>query len=207
MKYISIDIETCGLDPLNSSILEAAFVIEDTQKYIPLESLPCFHTYFLPENGKLYKGEPYALSMHSHIFKRIAKLEPEYSYHKPSQIGEILSNFLIKNGFKYDEFGKIPINVAGKNFASFDLQFFNNQTDINKYIKIRHRSIDPSILFTKLEDEVLPGLDLCKQRAGLDSQVSHNALDDARDVIALIRLSNIFDPNEEVKCLEKNFNP
>lgn len=204
MKYISIDIETCGLDPANSSILEAAFVIEDTNKNIPIENLPYFHAYFLPEDGK-YKGEPYALSMHAEIFKRIAKLDPDYFYYKPSQFGEYFSHFLYKNDFRKMELGKIAINVAGKNFGSFDLQFFNNQTDLNKYVKIRSRIIDPAILFLNPEDETLPGLDLCKERAGMGGKVSHNALDDARDIISLVRLSRIF--NKENEILEKNINP
>lgn len=205
MKYVSIDIETCGLDPVNSSILEAAFVIEDTNKNTPIENLPYFHIYFLPENGKFYKGEPYALSMHSEIFKRIAKLDPAYSYSYPINFGELFAQFLSKNDFREMELGKIAINVAGKNFGSFDLQFFNNQTDLNKYVKIRSRIIDPAILFLQPEDNVLPGLDLCKQRAGLNNKVSHNALDDARDIISIIRESKMF--NKEIGTFETNINP
>ena len=43
MKYISIDIETTGLDPENCQILSIGAVIEDTLNQLPFEELPTFH--------------------------------------------------------------------------------------------------------------------------------------------------------------------
>ena len=37
------------------------------------------------------------------------------------------------------------------------------------------------------EDESLPGLGLCKKRAGLPEEVAHDAVKDAQDVILLLR--------------------
>jgi hypothetical protein len=42
MKYVSIDIETGGLDA-RYSLLEFAAVVEDTADQLPLEELPTFH--------------------------------------------------------------------------------------------------------------------------------------------------------------------
>jgi hypothetical protein len=39
-----------------------------------------------------------------------------------------------------------------------------------------------------INDESIPSLDQCKQRAGIDGVVTHNALEDAMDVVMLIRI-------------------
>ena len=36
-------------------------------------------------------------------------------------------------------------------------------------------------------DDWIPNLDTCKKRAGINGEVTHNALDDARDVILTLR--------------------
>jgi hypothetical protein len=48
--------------------------------------------------------------------------------------------------------------------------------------------IDPSILFANWSaDETMPSLYECKQRAKIDGIVTHDALEDAWDVIQLLR--------------------
>ena len=70
MKYVSIDIETTGLNPDKCQIIEFAAVVDDLQDQQPIEKLPKFQTYIRHES---YTGEPYALAMHSNIFKKLAK--------------------------------------------------------------------------------------------------------------------------------------
>jgi hypothetical protein len=82
----------------------------------------------------------------------------------------------------------ITINVAGKNFATFDKKFLEKLPWWQKLIRIRQRVLDPAILFVDWkEDESLPSLDKCKNRAGIHGLVTHNALEDAWDVIELLR--------------------
>jgi hypothetical protein len=82
----------------------------------------------------------------------------------------------------------VTINVAGKNFATFDKQFLEKLPHWQQVIRIRQRIIDPGILYTNWnEDESIPNLSQCKSRAGLSSVVTHNALEDAWDVIELLR--------------------
>ena len=45
MKYVSIDIETTGINPLVNDIIEFAAVIDDTNAKVPIENLPKFHRY------------------------------------------------------------------------------------------------------------------------------------------------------------------
>jgi hypothetical protein len=80
------------------------------------------------------------------------------------------------------------LNVAGKNFATFDKLFLEKLPRWKQLFKVRQRIIDPTILFTKWnEDEQLPSLTVCKERANTGGEVTHDAIDDAWDVIQLMR--------------------
>jgi len=183
---VSIDLETTGLDPVKNQILEFGAVIEDTNNIKPIEELPKFQVYI--DNGDLIHGNPYALQMNANILKRIATFEEGYVYTEPKYLGELFHSFLKQNGFKLDELSKIKINVAGKNFGAFDLQFLNNCENFNNFIDIRHRIIDPAMLYVNWKtDESLPNLKECKDRANVDGEVTHNAIDDAIDVIKTLR--------------------
>jgi oligoribonuclease len=82
----------------------------------------------------------------------------------------------------------ITINVAGKNFGTFDKLFLEQLPWWKKLIRTRQRVIDPSILFCNWkEDESLPSLTECKKRANVEGIVTHNALEDAWDVIEILR--------------------
>ncbi len=79
-------------------------------------------------------------------------------------------------------------NAAGKNFASFDQKFLERLPRWKQVFKIRGRVLDPAILFVDwANDDAAPGLSLCKERAGLSSVVTHNAIEDALDVVMLLR--------------------
>jgi hypothetical protein len=82
----------------------------------------------------------------------------------------------------------VTINVAGKNFASFDKHFLERLPRWKQVIRIRQRIIDPSVIFTNWnEDKAIPSLYECKQRAKIEGVVTHDALEDAWDVIQLLR--------------------
>ena len=82
----------------------------------------------------------------------------------------------------------ITINVAGKNFATFDKLFLEQLPWWKKLIKIRQRILDPAILMTDWKNDTsLPNLTTCKERANIDGVVTHNALEDAWDVIQILR--------------------
>jgi hypothetical protein len=79
-------------------------------------------------------------------------------------------------------------NAAGKNFVSFDQKFLERLPRWKQVFKIRGRVLDPAILFVDwTNDTAAPGLSLCKERAGLPSLVTHNAVEDAMDVVQLLR--------------------
>jgi len=197
MIYVSIDIETGGLiardknSKLIPQIIEFGAILDDLENPKPLEELPTFHCYFLWDH---YTGDPYALQMHSKIFKRIAEEEEGYNYYYPHKFGYYFYDFLKQNGLEptpspenKKALEKVYINVAGKNFGTFDMVFLDEQTDLSKYVRMRHRFVDPGTMFMRKEDESVPSLEECLKRAKMDSNVKHDAVSDALDVVKLVR--------------------
>ena len=183
MRYASIDIETTGLNEDDHDLVEFGMVLDDLSNQLPLEQLPVFHTYFKKDN---YQGQAGALAMHGEIFRRIDKRVEGYTYLTAEKFGHAVKEFLANNGYNIEK-DRIIINVAGKNFGTFDLQFLKQKTDFRKHIKVRSRLLDPGILYYQKGDEALPGLSESLKRAGFESNVKHTAVEDALDVIKLIR--------------------
>jgi len=184
MKYVSIDIETTGLNPNTCSIIEFGAVIDDLSNPKPLNELQSFHRYIdCADSNKLIRGEPYALSMHGEIFKRLAERDTlKYGFCSPDRLTEEFYNFILEICKS-----RFPITVAGKNFSGFDLRFLRKLNNWEKLIKIHHRVIDPAILFWDPSDEKLPNTELCKVRAGIPGEVEHTAISDCLDIIQLVR--------------------
>lgn len=196
MKFISIDIETTGLNPETCQILQIGAVIEDTDNVLPVEELPRFNCII---EHDCYVGTPTALSMNSGIFKILSGLESKtkderIAYKKEHNIipaGIVATSFklwLLSNGFTTGEGNAIYINAAGKNFASFDKLFLQNLPYWTSNIKIRQRILDPAILLTDWKnDETLPNLKTCMERCSIEGDVTHDALQDAIDVVNVLR--------------------
>jgi len=220
MKYISIDIETTGLDPENCQILSIGAVIEDTLNQLPFEELPTFHGVIKREN---VSGSLFALNMNRDLIETIVQYSGAQDqdekndivhmtgmqfYHE-DEIVEALFQFCFRNnlvelnhdinktvkivnGKTYpiltSNMPKVYLNCAGKNFAGFDKKFLEKLPRWKQVFSIRSRVLDPGILFVDwINDESVPSLDECKKRAGIDGVVTHNAVEDAMDVVMLLR--------------------
>lgn len=197
MKYVSIDLETTGLDAETCQILSIGAVIEDTNKRLEFNKIPKFHCTILHRN---IKGEPFALNMNREIIKDISdyisgneEKREALSKEKGIFVTENLVvnhfvSFLEQNGFYFDNQSPIKINVAGKNFATFDKLFLDKLHNWKHAVRVNQRVIDPSIMFTDWKnDEGLPNTNTCLIRAGIDKETSHTAIEDAWDVITLLR--------------------
>jgi DNA polymerase III epsilon subunit-like protein len=180
MKYVSVDIETTGLNPDYCQILEIGAVIDDLSDQRPLEKLSKFHCYVTHD---MIVGDPFALSMHPVILRRIADKEVGFDYYEPALAVERFNAWLSN----YPDYPKDLVNFAGKNFAAFDLQFLKCLPDWDNIIKYRHRIIDPAMLFWRAGDKSLPGSKECLKRAGIGGEVAHTALEDAMDVVKVVR--------------------
>jgi DNA polymerase III epsilon subunit-like protein len=190
MKYVSIDLETTGLNPKTSDIIEFGAVLDDLENPRPIEELPRFHCYVIPTprpKGSYYIGEPYALSMHSAIFRKIANRDEGYNYYGVDLIMYYFRDFLCHNGYTMNAKGRLVINIAGKNAAMFDVPFLKEHISNWQGVEFSHRVLDPAMLFLKISDNRLPDGETCKKRAGLEGLVSHTAIEDAIMVIRLLR--------------------
>ncbi len=185
--FVSIDIETTGLNHETCDTIEVGAVIDDW--LFPLKKAPEFHCYIKKE---MYRGEPYALSMHSEIFRRIATEAEGYLYYFPDEFAKKFGTWLKDNG-AYVIDPATPAHeargiAAGKNYASFDDRFLRQFKQYNKYVKLHHRVFDPAMMFWRpTEDAKPPSSQTCMKRAYQEGEVAHTALEDARSVSKMIQ--------------------
>jgi hypothetical protein len=211
MIYISIDIETSGLDHEKHKVLSIGAIIEDTEKKLPYEECPKFNAIVLQNE---ITGSPRALTMNKGLIAMIGEyLEGSddvrfnmdtilnYSFYKQEDVVKKFYMFLWVNGYGDDDPNQllitsridsnskpITINVAGKNFGTFDKLFLQELPWWQKLIRTRQRVLDPAILMVDWKnDKSLPNLTQCKERAGINGIVTHDALEDAWDVIEVMR--------------------
>jgi hypothetical protein len=183
MPYVSIDIETTGLDPETCQTLEVGAVIDDWKTLI--DQLPRFRRILVYET---VTGSPFAMALNANLLKQIANpptppVTSRCEFCKPEEFCEQFARWLQANGFD-----PLHIQAAGKNFASFDLQFLKRLPGFGRHLGFRHRILDPAILFWKPEDERLPDSKTCYERAGINTKVAHTAIADALAVVRLVRL-------------------
>jgi inhibitor of KinA sporulation pathway (predicted exonuclease) len=180
--YVSIDIETTGIDEDICQVLSVGAVIDDWVS--PVEELPTFHGYV--DHG-VFQGTAYALSMHPHIFRTIAvdRFKHDPVVYRPNDVAEAFEKWLRDN--EIDPRQK-KIVVAGKNFGPFDHQFLKRLPMWKAIIRMKHRFIDPgNLYYDPTIDDGPPDTKTCMVRAGIDGEVAHTALGDAVIVARLIR--------------------
>lgn len=192
-KYISIDIETTGIAAA-SHILQIAAVVDDLSS-----SISELRTIDLPiKYDAITYSEPYALGMNADLLKRM--MDKEFKTFSPRQALEDLVSFVVsvQDSLGLDERGnKQRVLLAGKNVASFDipkihgmfLQYFPEAAymfdPMNNNAVVSYKSLDVGSLY----------FDVFKENASLSkinkltgrNAVSHNALDDAFDVVYAVR--------------------
>ena len=205
MVYISIDTETTGLDPEKCQLLEFGAIIEDTSKKLPFEEIPKFKRLIFHEE---IKGNPFALNMNSRIISIFSEYQSMHDKFVAGKLGQeelkefvaknnitSLDNltssfyqFLLGNGFGEYSGQRIELNVAGKNFGMFDYGFLKEVPKMEQFFRFKSRVLDPAILCVDWnEDKALPGLNDCKKRLGIEGDVTHDAVEDAWDVIQVLR--------------------
>jgi hypothetical protein len=200
MKYFSIDIETTGLDFDNNQIIEFGAIFEDPNRQLSFEEIPKFKRIIRHDK---YVGQPVAIHMNARIFKilseydmcRKADKEAFALLHNIVTPGQLMDDFLEFVIQCYAHYSlPVPssgLNVVGKNFAGFDNRFIENlkrDYGMKGSLRFKNRVGDPGPLYVNwYEDESFPGLLDCKARAGIQGEVTHDALEDAWDVIQVLR--------------------
>jgi oligoribonuclease len=199
MRYLSIDIETTGVDSENDQILSIGIILEDTSKKLSFDEIPKLHIAILRDR---ISGSPYAINMNADLIETINSYQTAVDqdekndmvnftgmqFMKEDEVAEAIFQFLYLNGISSERTKPVVITVAGKNFGTFDKLFLERLPNWKKLIRIQQRVIDPAVLFVDwTKDNSLPNLSECKSRAGLPEIVTHNAVEDAWDVIELLR--------------------
>lgn len=241
MKYISLDIETTGLDKNKNQIVEVGAVLDEIGSTTPIEELPKFRAVLLHDEivmgsycANLHrdlwaeilhlpkiKGADH-LSEHRFLFacvldkgrlfvpthhlnmtnKTYTQNDPWTFYCYPEMfetlfnrwLSEVCPDFIIGRSMKTN------INVAGKNPGTFDIPFLEALPGWQGLVKFHRRVLDPASHCILPEDEHIPDLQECLKRCGLEGTVQHTAVDDAIDIIRVIRQQRIGESVQRSIC-------
>lgn len=176
MKYVSIDIETTCIEPkCPDNILMVAMLVEDTKNKVPREEIPTFACLI---NRPVYSGAPFALSMNSWIFDILAKKDnSKYPIYESNEWASKAIQFL-RTYFSPDD----DMFAAGKNVGGFDLRFFPDE--LKSIFHYRH--IDPGSVFIDWDKGPI-SLSEIKKKLGINGDVTHDAVDDAWDIVQILR--------------------
>lgn len=184
--YVSIDIETTGIDD-KSHILQISAVYDDLKSSIlSLKTID-----LVIKHPVLTHCEPYAMGMNAELLKRM--MDSQFVTKNPATACHELLNFFrgVQNLIGPNEKGTFSkIVLSGKNVASFDIPklkiFFKDQGLLQDFNDIVHyKTLDVgSLYYDVFQDNVsLSEINKLTNRA----EVSHNALEDAFDVVHAVR--------------------
>ena len=211
MKYVIFHFRTGGFNSNEHSIMEVAAIVEDTKNKLDFENIPKYRTLVYNE---IYKGDPFALYLNRETLNEINNaiknnlntivnlnmlaldLYTWLSKYINTHIDD--SNYMqdfnsYNNNYSSEGVAtsnkkpKLLINVGGKNFGVLQHRFFRTIPNIDDYISLNHRFIDPSILFFEPDDESLPNTEKCKIRSGITTPNGMGSLNECWDVINMLR--------------------
>lgn len=200
MRYVSIDIETTGLDPNENQMIEFGAIIENSHFPLSYDESPKYRRIILAKD-KVYNFSSYAAKINANLIALISDIEngrAGVSFNNNKNItetafyaDELIPDFkiwLMTNGFIENSKGTVQIVAAGKNFSGFDKQFIKSLSPESYGLKINYKAIDPATSFIDWENDLEPpSSDECLKRAGIIAETKHEALGDAWNVIQLLR--------------------
>lgn len=189
MKLVSIDIEATGLNPETDQIIEFAAVVFDPQPLLAKDG-------HVNEKGRRwsqfeclvkhdrYSGDAFAIGMNADIINELAGRKETYrQILTPEELVIEFGVFLAKQGFGPERENRAF--ACGKNYGSFDLQFLKRLPGWGK-LPFNHRVLDVGSLCFNPADETIPDLKQCLESVGIRKEISHRAIDDARDVASVV---------------------
>lgn len=184
MRYVSLDLETGGLDRENCQILEVAAILKDAEKKEQYFECPRLRFLVRPSGpGGTYAVQAGAAAFHAELFREIAQT-PAVNLIPENMVNKIIMDWCAKHGLTDN------VTFAGKNFATFDLDFLLQRgSEFLGVLKYHRRILDPGSRWAFPSDSVMPNTSDCMERAQLYPSPPHTALGDAWDVIRLIQKS------------------
>jgi DNA polymerase III epsilon subunit-like protein len=192
--YVSLDIETTGVGP-EVDVIQIAAVLDEPG--VAVENLETFDVILKHNNFK--NAEPYALYLNAGLIDTIRQGKDEritWPRIAMEQFVDKLEEWKAKT-LKYDEEYNTGMKgkhmIAGKNVAGFDKpkMEYAAKTYANMDLYKRmckqwvHRTLDPGSMYFPMFG-YNPSLSQINEELGR-KEVSHNALDDAFDVVYAIR--------------------
>ena len=208
MISIALDIETTGVDPETSQILEIGFVVFDTASNLtPFDELPKGKVRIQHQN---IHGNIFAINMNKEIIADINRSIKDKDFvneqralgviyvpverYAASWLQELIKTKAEAAGFSIPsedsgEFRKsLVFTAAGKNFSSFDMRFLERLPQWDLCFKINRRSLDPTVLyFYPGEDSVPPDLNTCVERMKENLEVLDNRFYHAHQEVEELR--------------------
>jgi hypothetical protein len=170
--YLSIDIETTGLDRQKVHVLQLAAVYDNGKD---LEDLPTFDRVI--KWPVITHAEEYAMNLNKDLLERGFKKQNIVSI---NQCRDEFNKWLDKIAP-----GSSRFTPAGKNVQGFDIPILENPVNQFFFKRFLRRTLDPGSMYTDEFDHI-PTLDEINSVTGR-SPVTHNALDDCWDVVYAIR--------------------
>lgn len=175
--YISLDIETTGTNIQKSGILQIGAVYDDGKN--ATDKLQTFKRFI--KWDPLPYSELGAIAMNSWILKGI-----QLGDLKAVSIEQACDEFI---DFVEKHRGKYRMQIAGKNLGSFDIPILKNNMTPDQRARfenlLQHRYLDVGSAFAPIFG-YNPALDVINKKIGY-KQVTHDALDDAMNVVAAFR--------------------
>jgi oligoribonuclease (3'-5' exoribonuclease) len=169
--YVSIDVETTGIDRQKSHVLQLAAIYDNGKD---LEDLPTFDAVI--KWPIISHAEEYAMNLNKALLARAFKGDNVVS------IIEARYNF---EGWLYSVQPSGRFTAAGKNVQGFDMPILTNPVNNFNLRRFLHRALDPGSMYTE-EFNHIPTLNEINTVIGR-KPVTHNALDDCWDVVHAIR--------------------
>jgi len=169
--YLSIDIETTGVKMQKVHVLQLAAVYDNGKD---LKDLPTFNRVI--KWPRIDYSEPYAMKLNAKLLDRAARNDDVVS------IDQARVDF-IKWLDRIQPSGRFT--PAGKNVAGFDIQILENPVNKFFFRRFLRRTLDPGSMYHDEFDHI-PTLGEINRLTGRP-EVSHDALDDAFDVVYAIR--------------------
>lgn len=193
--YISLDIETTGVDREKCEILEIGWVLDNGIGRID----DLIKRNFIIKRKNISYGEIFALDMNARIFKALKDNHPDVTeaddianqlLEDVQECSRLALQWDKDHFINKDDKQNKKIQFAGKNFSSFDSQFldpFMRLHTITDYFKlVQHRALDVGPMYAE-EFGYVPSLDEIAARHLNGKVVNHKAVDDAMMVVNLIR--------------------
>lgn len=187
--FVALDLETLGLGR-KAPIIEFGALLAD---WMTGDVLSTCHTYV---THRSYDNcEPFAMSMHPAILRRIALKELPFNYTPVENIVDYFNMWLVGCRQSFPRLAMGKLTLAGKNLGTFDLPSLEKQCPtwqpwFNR--NCHHRVLDPGNLFwNPAQDDTLPNSDTCRERAHIDrdEDEKHNVIADCEDVVKMIAVA------------------